>query len=246
MMQQRNRLHSPTTRHGARLRAAVAAVAATAAVVAIAGCGSGDDGDTGTDGARPLDTAAVPAQVTWRPYQGVQVPYSGVDGPTDNIASAAPTGYSHTPQGAVLAAIQGQTRLALAPDSSWAQTTTILVAAGAGRDSYAIARAGASITAPADPATTATFTGFRVTDYRDEQADIELATTMPGGQLTSTAVTVLWRGEDWNIALPAPETGGDSTTPDMGADAEWDAPAASDPVALTSLDGFTAFSADTD
>ena len=57
MMQQRNRLHSPTTRHGARLRAAVAAVAATAAVVAIAGCGSGDDGDTGTDGARPLDTA---------------------------------------------------------------------------------------------------------------------------------------------------------------------------------------------
>lgn len=240
MMQQRNRLHS----HRQRV---VVAVAAVAAIAAIAGCGSaGDDNGTGSDYTRPVDTAAVPAQVTWRPYQGVQVPYSGVDGPTGNIASAAPTGYSHTPQGAVLAAIQGQTRLALAPDSSWAQTTSTLVAAGAGRDSFAIARAGASITAPADPATTAAFTGFRVTDYRDEAAAIDLATTMPGGQLTAVPVTVLWRGEDWKIALPAPETEGESTNGDAAAEPGWDAPADSDPVALTSLDGFTAFSADTD
>ncbi|RRQ26153.1 hypothetical protein DK926_19330 [Rhodococcus sp. Eu-32] len=237
-MKQRNSFHPY------RQRAAVA-VSAVTAVAAIAGCGSsGDDGVTGTDNSRPVDTAAVPAQVTWRPYQGVQVPYSDVDGPTDNTTSAAPTGYSHTPQGAVLAAIQGQTRLALAPDSSWAQATGALVAAGAGRDSYAVARAGASITAPADPATTAAFTGFRVTDYRDEQADIDLATTMPGGQLTTAAVTVLWRGDDWKIALPAPDTGGDGIGSDT--DTAWDAPADTDPVPLTSLDGFTAFAADTD
>ncbi|WP_052067949.1 hypothetical protein [Rhodococcoides fascians] len=234
MMMQRRRFH-PHRRHGV-------VVAALAVAAAIAGCGSGTDdgGGTGADGSRPVDTAAPPAQVTWQPYQGVQVPYSGVDGPTEGTTSAAPTGYSHTPQGAVLAAIQGQARLALAPDSSWAQTTAALVAAGAGRDSYAVARAGASITAPADPATTAAFSGFRVTDYRDEQAAIDLATTMPGGQITSVPVTVLWRGDDWKIALPG--TGGGDTS----ADAEWDAPASTDPVTLTSLDGFTAFSADTD
>ncbi|WP_052059902.1 hypothetical protein [Rhodococcoides fascians] len=240
MTKQRNRFRT-------HRRRGAAVVVAAAAIAAIAGCGnSGDDGDTVADNARPVDTAAAPAQVTWQPYQGVQVPYSGVDGPTDNITSAAPTGYSHTPQGAVLAAIQGQTRLALAPDSAWAQTTSTLVAAGAGRDSYAVARAGASITAPADPASTATFSGFRVAEYRDEQADIDLVTTMPGGQLTSVPVTVLWRGDDWKIALPAPDTGGDGTSGDAAADAEWDAPADTDPVALASLDGFTAFSADTD
>lgn len=238
MMKQRNRFRPHKRR--------VVAVVAAAAIAAIAGCGSSGDGGTDAGNARPVDTAATPAQVTWEPYQGVQVPYSDVDGPTDNIASAAPTGYSQTPQGAVLAAIQGQTRLALAPDSAWAQTTSALVAAGAGRDAYAIARAGASITAAADPASTATFSGFRVTDYRDEQADIDLATTMPGGQLTSVPVTVLWRGDDWKIALPAPDTGGDGTSGETAADAEWDAPADTDPVALTSLDGFTVFSADTD
>lgn len=220
----------------ASLRGSVAAVLATAAAAAlITACGT--DEAQSADTSQPVDTSAPPAQVTWRPYQGVNVPYSDDDGPTVGAASAAPTGYSHTPQGAVLAAIQGQARLALAPDSSWAQTTTTLVAAGSGRDEYAIARSGASITSPADPATTAAFTGFRVTDYRPEQANLDIATTMPGGQLTSVPVTVLWRGEDWKIALPG-------TDADDAADVGWDAPAATDPVTLPSLDGFTAFSAE--
>lgn len=219
----------------ARRGVAVSAVA-LAVAAGVAGCGSDTAGsEAAGDQNQVLDTTAAPAEVTWRPYQGLAVPYSTTGGPSSGISSAAPTGYSRTPQGAVLAAIQGQARLALAPDSAWAAATATLVAAGAGRDAYAIARAGASITTAADPAATASFTGFRITDYQPEKAELDVATRMPGGQLTSVPVTVLWRGDDWKLALPNPSA--DS------AGGQWDAPAATDPVSLTSLDGFTAFAA---
>ncbi len=218
-----------------RMKSAVAGLTAALALT-VAGCGSdsADPGDSG-DGTQSVDVAAVPESVTWTPYQGVSVPYSSVDGPTTATVSAAPTGYSHTPQGAVLAAIQAQTRLALAPDSSWPQVTASLVAPGAGRDAYSVARAGASITTAADPASTAAFAGFRVRDYTDDTAVLDLATTMPGGQLTSVPATVLWRGDDWKLLLPEPDSGND--------DGDIAAPAATDPAELPSLDGFTAFSA---
>ncbi|WP_415977434.1 hypothetical protein [Rhodococcus sp. 077-4] len=220
--------------HNTVRRALIGLTAALA--LTIAGCGSDSaDPDDGSGDTPVVDVAAVPESVTWTPYQGVSVPYSSVDGPTSNTGSAAPTGYSHTPQGAVLAAIQAQTRLALAPDSSWPRVTSTLVAPGEGRDAYATARAGASITTAADPATTAEFAGFRVRDYTDDTAVVDLATTMPGGQLTSVPATVLWRSDDWKLLLPDPEAGTDGS--DIAA------PAATDPAELPSLDGFTAFSA---
>ena len=217
------------------VRRAVVGLTAVLAL-ALAGCGSDSTEPVdGSDGSQVVDVAALPQSVTWSPYQGVSVPYSSVDGPTSNTMSAAPTGYSHTPQGAVLAAIQAQTRLALAPDSSWPQVTAALVAPGGGRDAYSVARAGASITAAADPATTAAFAGFRVRDYTDEAADIDIAATMPGGQLTSVPATVLWRGDDWKLLLPEPDPSGDDT--------DITTPADTDPAELPSLDGFTSFSA---
>ncbi|WP_307090952.1 hypothetical protein [Rhodococcus sp. SORGH_AS_0301] len=207
---------------------------AVALIVAAFVAGCSNDTATGDDTTpSAVDVAASPTEVTWRPYQGVEVPYSTVDGPTADTASAAPTGYTATPQGAVLAAIQGQARLALAPDTAWATVTRTLVAPGDGRDAYAIARSAASITDAADPATTAAFTGFRVSSYDDTRAVVEVATTMPGGQLTAVPVTVLRATGDWKIALPAPTGGEDDPT----------APAPTDPIPLTSMDGFTAFSA---
>ena len=200
-------------------------------VATIVGCS--DDPAAVGDAPAAVDVAAPPAEVTWRPYQGVEVPYSDVDGPAADTSSAAPTGYSATPQGAVLAAIQGQARLALAPDTAWATVTRTLVAPGDGRDAYAIARSAASITDAADPVTTAAFTGFRVSFYDESRAVIDVATTMPGGQLTAVPVTVLRSTDDWKIALPAPISGEDDLT----------ASAPTDPFPLTSMDGFTAFSA---
>jgi hypothetical protein len=218
------------TAHIRRRSAAVAAALMIAATVA----GCSEDTATGGDTApTAADVGAPPAEVTWRPYQGIEVPYSDVDGPTADTSSAAPTGYSATPQGAVLAAIQGQARLALAPDTAWATVTRELVAPGDGRDAYAIARSAASITDAADPATTAAFTGFRVSSYDESRAVIDVATTMPGGQLTAVPVTVLRSTGDWKIALPAP----------TGAEDDPTAPTATDPIPLPSMDGFTAFSA---
>ncbi|SFA45391.1 hypothetical protein SAMN05444374_103264 [Rhodococcoides kroppenstedtii] len=218
------------------VRRRLAPAVLAAAVLTAAGCGSGSQNhDPETDGARPVDLSAAPAEVTWRPYQGVQVPYSAADGPTADAYSAAPRGYTDTPQGAVLAAMQGQTRLALAPDGVWTTAAAALLAPGPGRDAYAVARAAASIRTAADPATTAAFTGFRVNAYGDGRAVVDLATTMPGGQVTAVAVTLTRRSGDWQIDLPSPE-------PDAGAD-DPTAPAPTDPVPLSSLDGFTAFSA---
>ncbi len=214
-----------------RRRVSASAAAALMIVATVVGCS--DDPAAVGDAPAAIDVAAPPAEVTWRPYQGVDVPYSNVDGPAADTSSAAPTGYSATPQGAVLAAIQGQARLALAPDTAWATVTRTLVAPGDGRDAFAIARSAASITDAADPATTAAFTGFRVSSYDESRAVVDVATTMPGGQLTAVPVTVLRTTGDWKIALPAP----------TGAEDDPTAPAATDPIPLPSMDGFTAFSA---
>lgn len=63
----------------------------------------------------------------------------------------------------------------------------------------------ASIRSDADPAQTAHFVGFRVTDYSDTAATIWLATRMPDGiTLTAASSSVVWLGDD-QLALPDPK-----------------------------------------
>ncbi|MBJ8342953.1 hypothetical protein JGU71_29110 [Antrihabitans sp. YC3-6] len=188
--------------------------------------GGGETTDGGTD--TVLDVAAAPQQVQWEPYRGVAVPYSA-DGPRDRITGS---GYARTPQGAVCAAMQAQVRLSMAPDESWASTVVTVAAPGPGRDAFAAARVMASISSDADPAQTAQFVGFRVTDYNDSAATIWLATRMPDGTLTAASSRVIWLGDDWKLALPDPKgAAGDADSTPL--------------VALTSLDGYTSFGATT-
>lgn len=206
-------------------RILVAIVAATMAVL-LAGCGSDSSGDNTAGEPTVVNTSAAPSQVTWEKWQGVMLPVSAEDGPK-KVAGDVASGYSATPQGAVLAAVQGVTRLRLAPDSSWPRVANTVAAPGLGRDAYAVNRAMITITGPVPEGAASTLRGFRVVEYTSERAVIELATEQPDATLVATTHTLLWSGNDWKLELPEPESETPTSRPltDLGGFTEFEASA---------------------
>lgn len=210
------------------MRSSKLAAALTILCVALtAACGSDDGAEGGAD-APKVDTSAAPAGSRWDNYRGVYVPYTS-DGPAQNIGSVAPTGYKQVPQGAVVAAMQAQARLALAPDDSWSPVARTLVLPGPGRDAFTTSRVLMSTTKAANPAETAQFAGFRIDGWSDQATTVWLATRMPAGQLSASPTRMVWRGGDWKLELPAAQT----------PDAEGRVP--TDPIELPNLQGYTEF-----
>lgn len=200
------------------------AAAAVTAIVLAAACGSDGSEDLTPETAAPPDLTSAPADLTWRTVGGVSVPVSPVDGPA-TTNGVTRSGYSQSPQGAVLAAINGQTALAVAGDREWPEVVNTVTAPGPGRDGFATARTAVSVsgTVPKDKAPE--FVGFEVTDYQSEPltAAVSIAQRLGGadGDLYSYPVALQWIDGDWRIVLP---------TSDENVDA----------AELTSLDGYTA------
>ncbi|OZF42301.1 hypothetical protein CH293_26625 [Rhodococcus sp. 14-2470-1b] len=183
-------------------------IAATAAtVLALAACGSGnDDTPTATPDATP-DLRSAPAELTWREVAGVSVPTSRVDGPFAGT-SVNRSGYTQTPQGAVLAAINGQTALAVADDRAWPEVVNTVTAPGPGRDEFAAARAAVTVSGSVPADTAPKFVGFEVTDYSSDplSAGVSVAQTIgTGTELFSYPVALQWINGDWRIVLPTSE-----------------------------------------
>lgn len=152
-----------------------------------------------------VDVSSASADLTWRTVAGLEVPTSHEDGPAQ---TSPPQGYSHSPQGAALAAANGQVALATAPDSTWPEVVRTVTAPGAGRDQWAQARVLMSVSGAVDPADAATFTGFKITDYSPEKAIVLLATRTPAAEgdseplVTAYPVQLAWTGADWKLVLP--------------------------------------------
>ncbi|MET8427823.1 hypothetical protein [Nocardia sp. NPDC004860] len=192
---------------------------------AAAGCGRDHDADR--NGTAHIDISAAPATAKWQSYRGVYVPTTQA-GPAET-GGPVPVKYQQNPQGAVVAAMQAQARLSLAPDDAWNKVANTLVVAGPGRDAFATARVFASITTETDPAQTAQFQGFRIDGWTPEAVTVWLATRMPTGELSAQPSRMLWRSGDWKLELPA------------GQKADEQGRVPTDPVALTNLDGYTEF-----
>lgn len=191
-------------------RALVSLSLAAVVAVGVAGCGS--DSESSTDsGAGSVDTTSAPDQVRWETWQGVEVPVSSVDGPR-TINGAVAAGYTQTPQGAVLAAAQGLTRLRLAPDDAWPQVANAVAAPGKGRDLYAVSRVQVSITGPVPAGSVDALRGFRVDEFSPDRAVVELVTEQSDSGLTASTHTLVWSGDDWKVLLPDPD--GDSPQPE--------------------------------
>lgn len=183
-------------------RRSVTALALAATVLTLStGCGS--DSDTFDPAPSPVDTVSAPTNLTWENYNGVQIPRSLSDGPKNGEQS--PTGYSQTPQGAVLAAIRGQAYLALTPDTSWGQMVSIVTAPGPGRDEFAANRALVSVTGPVPAEQAPKFVAFKVTDYTPGDSataavDVVQEIGSPPARFVYP-VALEWIG-DWRLVLP--------------------------------------------
>lgn len=150
----------------------------------------------------PPDPAEPPADVHWETYEGVRLPIGGHDGPS-NLGTTA-TGYSHSPQGAALAAINHSTRLSLAPDGEWPQLAAESLVPGPSKDAWVLARAQISITAPIDQKVAPRIAGYKVTSYRPDRTDLTVYSTYSDKSITASAETVLWASGDWRLLLPDP------------------------------------------
>ncbi|MBY6413375.1 hypothetical protein HQ346_16900 [Rhodococcus sp. BP-252] len=200
------------------------AAAAASAVLLSAACGSADDTDTPQGSVSAPDLSAAPADLQWRTVAGVSIPVSSVDGPTTTTGTVR-SGYSKTPQGAVLAAINGQTALAVAGDRAWPEVVNTVTAPGPGRDEFAAARAGVTVSGDVPSGTAPAFVGFKVTDYQSDplSAAVSIAQRVGGedGGLYSYPVALQWIADDWRIVLPTAEENVDAAE-------------------LSNLDGYTA------
>lgn len=179
----------------------LAAVILGAALVAgsVAACSSNDEDDS-------VDLTSAP-EATWSPRGGIAVPSAtNDDGPTTD--DPVPHGWDQTPQGAVLAAINGQVSLAVTDDDSWAQMANTILAPGPGKNQWVQARSLMSVTGSVpDPAE---FTCFKITDYDDERAQIMLTVTWPDGKATAQPTQLAWQGDDWRLVLPDQESAPDA------------------------------------
>ncbi|MFD4268148.1 hypothetical protein [Rhodococcus sp. NPDC058481] len=184
-----------------RTRLTLVAAAAVASVVLV-GCG----GSEGSPDAQTASTTTPPKIGSWTDVNGIHVPLGSTDGPTDRY-----TGFSRTPQGAALAAINQSVQLSTATDKQWDEVLPAVSAPGPGRDMYAANRALLSITEPVDKTVAPEILGYTITEYSDDQAKVDVVQRFPDDSLAAAHTTVVWVGEDWKLDLPTAEDGAGAT-----------------------------------
>lgn len=144
---------------------------------------------------------AAPAAMRFQDVGGAALPFSPVDGPL-RINGPLAAGYSHTPQGAVLAAMQLLIRLAYLP--GWAQVMTEqTVWEGPGRDKAITQRNSTPQWTPAEiAAQIMTPIGFRVESYTPSQATIALLFKKSDQEgYGGSRVVVVWAQGDWKFTV---------------------------------------------
>ncbi|USI92909.1 hypothetical protein [Rhodococcus pyridinivorans] len=142
-----------------------------------------------------------PPQINrWITVGGIEVPIGTTDGPSNGEWEPF-AGYSHTPQGAALAAIGQSVQLATASDRAWPQVLAGVAAPGDSRDLYAAHRALVEMSGT-DPEMVPTIVGYTITDYSDTAATVGVVQRFSDGSLASATTEVVWIDDDWRLNLP--------------------------------------------
>lgn len=180
---------------------AVAAVMLAALLTVATGCASADTDRTTTS---PTSAAPLaPSGVSWRSWQGIELPVA-VQGPR-LIDGAVASDFDRSPAGAALAAIHATVRMSLAPDGQWPQVGQRMLAPGPGRDKWATARAQVSITGPASDSAPHIL-GYILTAYTLTEARVEIYSAYADDSVTRNTATVIWAVDGWRLLLPDPVT----------------------------------------
>ncbi|NKR28845.1 hypothetical protein GS966_27755 [Rhodococcus hoagii] len=153
-----------------------------------------------TSAPNAMDLTAAPAKLEWKLIDGVRLPYSKVDGPA-KVAGPLATGYSHTPQGAVVAAWQISTRLAASADYERVMSAQVR---GTEAERTQVRLEVANVRNLTPEQFSARFTqpiGFQIVSYDPTFAQMYFAVQSPDGGYDFTARAVLWDGKDWQYQL---------------------------------------------
>ncbi|UTM39748.1 hypothetical protein MX572_23090 (plasmid) [Rhodococcus pyridinivorans] len=174
-------------------RAAVVAVALTAV-----SCG-------GSETTKTTASITDPPQINrWVTVGGIEVPIGTTDGPRGGEWEPF-AGFSHTPQGAALAAITQSVQLSTASDRNWPTILAGVAAPGEGRDLYAAHRGLVEISGT-DPEMVPTIVGYTIADYSDTAATVGVVQRFSDDSLASSTTEVVWIDDDWRLHLPSDDT----------------------------------------
>jgi hypothetical protein len=158
--------------------------------------------------------AAAVQNLTWVSFRGMRLPASASAGPRNTRGGLA-SGFTDTPQGALLAAINIGVRTAAQWGTAIFKPTITRQVTGpdkaallqAETTAYAQLRAAAKVR-PGQPAGQgyAAETGYRFATWSPAAATVDVVTAGPGVTgttvLASTRIEVLWLGSDWRVKAP--------------------------------------------
>lgn len=146
-----------------------------------------------------------PPDVSWTPYRGVFVPVSDASGPLAAHGDVARC-FSHSPSGALLAAVHISARYAFAPD--WRAIAEYQIVADPARNSAVERRAkaeqanGGARQGLLDPQKVRQVEGYQIVSYADEAATVRILTATPsGGPLMSSMYAMVWTDGDWKLQM---------------------------------------------
>jgi hypothetical protein len=186
-------------------------------------------------GTSPSSLASAGQGLSWISFHGMQLPVSATDGPR-NTSDGLASGFTDTPQGALLAAINIGVRTAAQWGTAIFEPTIARQVTGpdtaallqAEETAYAQLRAAAQV-GPGQPAGQgyAAEVGYRFLAWSPADAVVDVVSAEPLADgttaLASTRIQVSWQRGDWRVVAPP---GGN-----------W----ASAATAITSLSGYTVF-----
>lgn len=148
---------------------------------------------------------STPDGVTWQIVDTVALPFSDSAGPT-RVTGGIPSGFAHTPTGALLAMVQIDFRHLIEPN--FVAVTAADVADTPGRaEFFHLVQAG-GLTNPAnpEPGTYLQLAGFEFVSYTSSTAVIQLLTARLDGSYQISTLCVAWDGTDWQLVLQADGT----------------------------------------
>ena len=178
------------------MRRRLAGVAALAVALVVVSCGSNDAG-----GGESVSLTDAPQIARWATVGGIKVPIGKTDGPSTGEWEPY-QGFSHTPQGAALAAVTQSVQLATASDKTWTKILPGVAAPNEGRDLYATNRAMLTMSGT-DPDVVPEIVGYTFGDYSDSAAKVQVVQRFSDGSLASSSTRVVWTDGDWRLDLSA-------------------------------------------
>jgi hypothetical protein len=143
---------------------------------------------------------APPNGITWQIVDTVALPFSDSAGPSQ-VTDGIPSGFAHTPTGALVALVQIDFRHLIEPN--FVAVTTADVANTAGRAEFFRLVTAGHLANPAHPApgTYLQLAGFEFVSYSSSTAVIQLLTSRLDATYQVSTLSVGWDGTDWQLVL---------------------------------------------